>query len=687
MAKIPMGNFGNAMPQVQRIQMPQDQSGQMIANTLQNVGQVVAQADQQQREREAQNKQLENYNNQLAEKEGQLKVDDFLSSKFSEQVTLLRNDVANGVKTSQQASDELKIWSDDQYKELSSSLPMHAQQQYKAQIDSSVGRQGAGFLPLQLKANEQRELNIVDRAFSEATRRPTNEREPYFLSYLKTANIPVAEKEALLLKLRVESNKIDVDGRILSAVDSSNIDELRTLSTELGKGAYKDLNGGQVQDYQASIASKIHTIQSRQQVEENKRISESNKVFNEFRDAVLTGRNLDSAYIDNVRKAVVGTPSQADFDFYLAHSNNFQKFSKLGTSEQLKLINQTKANMKNSSSADPVREEKVLNVYQSTYNEKLKTAKENPNQLLAENGIQVPELNPAELKINPQGFIKNLVQVGGYQLALKASDGNVAIKPFSDDVLPQVKDTVDKLPIDQKLNFIGNLIGQTKDINGGNEIWKAALKQVGGDDPSYAAAGLARFHNYRSTEGRDLATSIISGAQLLKNEQFAMPKEKDLRAKFNAYIGQTITGESANKAYEVFKAVYADTMVARHQIHVNADESPKDDITKTALGMVTGGVYEQAGTSLNYMGGKTTSWKVTKPYGMTDAVFAGKLDKGYKDLSKQTGRTVADLKTLFLKQGETRSNGLVEYRLLNTQGKPLVVNGTPWLILVDGVTK
>ena len=68
MAKIPMGNFGNAMPQVQRIQMPQDQSGQMIANSLQNVGQVAAQADQQQREREVQAKQLELYNNQLAER-------------------------------------------------------------------------------------------------------------------------------------------------------------------------------------------------------------------------------------------------------------------------------------------------------------------------------------------------------------------------------------------------------------------------------------------------------------------------------------------------------------------------------------------------------------------------------------------------------------------------------------------
>jgi hypothetical protein len=70
-----------------------------------------------------------------------LKVDDFLSSKFSEQTTLLRNDVANGVKTTEQANQELKTWTDEQYKELSASLPMHVQHQYKAQIDSAVGRQ------------------------------------------------------------------------------------------------------------------------------------------------------------------------------------------------------------------------------------------------------------------------------------------------------------------------------------------------------------------------------------------------------------------------------------------------------------------------------------------------------------------------------------------------------------------
>ncbi|HCM31823.1 MAG TPA: hypothetical protein DIC32_10165 [Acinetobacter radioresistens] len=53
MPKIPMGSFGNAMPQVERIHMPQNQSGQMISGALQNVSQVAGQyAEKQKAEQE-----------------------------------------------------------------------------------------------------------------------------------------------------------------------------------------------------------------------------------------------------------------------------------------------------------------------------------------------------------------------------------------------------------------------------------------------------------------------------------------------------------------------------------------------------------------------------------------------------------------------------------------------------------
>ena len=122
MAKIPMGNFGNAMPQVQRIQMPQDQSGQMIAGALQNIGntagQISQQRDEQQRHQEVSAKNLELYNNQLQAKEGQLKLDETLTGDFSDKVSEIKNRVGNGEINAKQADEELNTWSSERFNQL-----------------------------------------------------------------------------------------------------------------------------------------------------------------------------------------------------------------------------------------------------------------------------------------------------------------------------------------------------------------------------------------------------------------------------------------------------------------------------------------------------------------------------------------------------------------------------------------
>ena len=658
-----------------------------LAELGQAIGGAIQARQDKQAEQDVLNKRLELYNNDLAEREGKLKVDDFLTTSFTEKTTLLRNEVANGTKNSQQASEELKTWTDTQFKDLSSSLPMHAMHTFKSHVDSTVGRQSADFLPLQLRSDAQKGIQIIDQAFGIATRLPRDKRQAYLEPYLANANIPEAQKTEYRKNLEVTSDKMDIDGRIVTAINASNTEDLSKLSTELSEGKYPYLNGEQVQDYQASISSKIHTLQQRQQIIENKRVSESNKVFSEFQQSVLTGRDLDSSYIENVRKAVQGTPNQEDFDFYVGQSKNFQQFSKLSTTEQLKMLNSQKAAMKNSTTANAVREQKVMAVYQSIYNQKLQAAKDNPNQLLAEAGIQLPELNPIEMKMNPQGFAKNVIDIGSYQLAMKAKDQNVSIKPISNDVLPQAVEAFDKSSADQKLNFIGNLIGQTKGINGGEQLWKETLKQLGGGDMNYVAAGTARLNNFKSTEGRDLATSIISGTQLLKNKQLIMPKEDVLRLEFNEYVGQTLTGTNANNAYEVFKAVYADTMNARGFSHTAKDASPDEAILKTALGMTTGGVYIQPNSYRNYLGQKGSDWKVTKPYGMDDIPFENRLDQGYSTIAKQTGLSESELRSLRLRQGKPSATGEIQYDLINERGQPLVVDGAIWRIKMNGVKK
>ena len=188
MARIPMGNFGNAMPQVERIRMPENQTGQMIAGALQNVSQVAGQRaekiDKQQQEAEISAKRLELYNNDLAEKEAKIKLDDVLTTEMAEQVTLLKNDVSNGVKTADVANQIFMSCSDICYKELETELPGHAQQNLKNYWSSNINQQQAGFLPLQLRADVQKGAVMADRYGEIATRLDRTKGREYLESNL-----------------------------------------------------------------------------------------------------------------------------------------------------------------------------------------------------------------------------------------------------------------------------------------------------------------------------------------------------------------------------------------------------------------------------------------------------------------------------------------------------------------------
>ncbi|ELX06418.1 hypothetical protein ACINNAV57_A0037, partial [Acinetobacter baumannii Naval-57] len=177
----------------------------------------------------------------------------------------------------------------------------------------------------------------------------------------------------------------DINSRITTAIAQNSVEGLQEVAT--GLKDYKFIDGLTVQKFQTEIQSKITTLQQRQQVQENKRINEAEKVLNEYKQNVLTGRPMDLTYQTNVEKAVKGTPSETEYNFYTKQSSDFLRFQKLSTDQQLAEINKRKANMKNSSSADAVAENKVLATYQSIYDNKLKTAKENPTQALREKGI------------------------------------------------------------------------------------------------------------------------------------------------------------------------------------------------------------------------------------------------------------------------------------------------------------
>ncbi|HEN9534229.1 TPA: methyl-coenzyme M reductase [Acinetobacter baumannii] len=656
-----------------------------LAEIGRSIGGAIQARDDQLRQQEVTAKNLELYNNQLAEKEGKLKLDESLSTDFNDKVVDIKNRLGNGVITTQQADEELNTWSNAKFSELQNSLPGHAQEDLKKYWDSNVTRQRSSFLPLQLRADEQKGGVLADRFFDVATRMGREAGKEYLLKNIVGLPLSEAQKSELTNKYETTRDITDINSRITTAIAQNSVEGLQEVAT--GLKDYKFIDGSTVQKFQTEIQSKITTLQQRQQVQENKRINEAEKVVNEFIQSTLTGRPLDLKYQNDVEQAVKGTPSEAEYQFYKKQSADFMRFQGLTTDQQLAEINSRKAKMKNSSSADPVAENKILATYQSIYDNKLKTAKENPTQALREKGIELPEVNPLTLKVNPSDFAKNIVTIGSYQVAQRDKDPNATIKPIPNEALPAAKQAWEEATVDQKLNLISSMIAQTKGVKDGVKIWGAALGQLGGGNSNYVMAGVAKANGYRSTEGRELANSIVIGTQLLKNKQLIMPKEDDMREAFNKYVGQTLTGTNANNAYEVFKAVYADTMNERGFSHSSKDEAPNKKILNTALGMATGGVYTQPTSFRNYRGDKVSDWKVTKPYGITDDAFEAQLEKGYQTISKQTGISVNNLKEFRLRQGKPSSTGAVQYDLINERGQQLVVKNAIWRITMDGVTK
>lgn len=620
-------------------------------------------------------KRAELYHNALAEKEAKVKLDDVLTTELSEQVTLLKNDVANGAMNADTANKTLQQWSEKRFKDMEGELPGHAHQALSQHWSSNVTRNATSFLPLQLSADNKKGEVLADRYLEIGTRMDREAGAEYVKSNIQSLNIPEAQKQALIYKYQGARDLQDIDGRITSAIENKDTASLQQLVTEMDNGGFGYTDGPTLQQKKAQVLSRIDALNKQVEVEENKRLQLAGKALTEFKSQVMTGRALDDDYLQNMGAAVQGTEYEAEYNFYKSQSTNFQSFGRLSTADMEKRVNQQKAKMANSKTADAVTEEKILGVYESILNEKKQTIKDNPNQAVREAGLQTHQLTGMELKTNPGGFAEKVVDNAVSQIALK--DPNLVIKPIASEDLVEAKQAFDGMGVNQKLDFIGNLIQQTKSVPKGNTIWSATLGQLGGGDLSYLMAGVARANNYRSRDGEDVAVAIVSGTQALKNKALVMPKDDLLKAEFNKYVGSTVSGATANMSFAAFKSIYAHLSERNGYQHKDKDDMSKD-LANTALSLATGGVYEQG---LKY--GNQKTWKVSKPYGMDDDRFESILDTRYAAIAQKYQTSEAELKDLRLRrERQNGPKGQIRYALINERGAPLFYMNMP-----DGVTK
>jgi len=318
MARIPMGNFGNAMPEVQRIAVPQnnlDQLGSAIANAGSSVHGAVQEIDKQKQEAELSAKRLELYNNELAKQEAKVKLDDIMTTEMNEQVTLVKNGVSNGDYNAKAGQDALNKWSEDRYKQIESELPEFARPDLNNYWRDNVNRQASGLLPLQLRADMQKGVVLADRYGDIASRYDRKQGRAYLETNLASLNLPAADVQARVNAFESGQDILEIEGVISSAVENKDTNSLRQLITKMDNGGFGYTDGQTLQQKKNQVLSRIDAIDTQVRVEENKRNSEATKLLNDYKANVLTGRAQDSEYENNVGKAVAGTESEAEFNF------------------------------------------------------------------------------------------------------------------------------------------------------------------------------------------------------------------------------------------------------------------------------------------------------------------------------------------------------------------------------------
>ena len=276
MPRIPMGNFGKAMPEVQRIAVPQnnlDQLGSAIANAGSSVHGAFQEIDKQKQEAELSAKRLELYNNELAKQEAKVKLDDIMTTEMNEQVTLVKNGVSNGDYNAKAGRDALNKWSEDRYKQIESELPEFARPDLNNYWRDNVNRQASGLLPLQLRADMQKGVVLADRYGDIASRYDRKQGRAYLETNLASLNLPAADVQARVNAFESGQDILEIEGAISSAVENKDTNSLRQLITKMDNGGFGYTDGQTLQQKKNQVLSRIDAIDTQVRVEENKRNS------------------------------------------------------------------------------------------------------------------------------------------------------------------------------------------------------------------------------------------------------------------------------------------------------------------------------------------------------------------------------------------------------------------------------
>lgn len=405
-----------------------------------------------------------------------------------------------------------------------------------------------------------------------------------------------------------------------------------------------------------TITGRIYQIEQHNEQQAIRREMKAERILTQMDRQAATGIPPSVAEQTRWQSSLAGTSMAGEYNTRIKQMNEVQKVLRLPLADQQAYIQQKRQEV----AANGASVEQITNLERldRAVTSNMEQMRDQPLEWNAmRTGAQVEPLDFSGLG-TPEGQMNLVGQLGGRFDTLNAMRRQVGIEVSRNPFLPQettmLKAALEQFDDGTKLQILGAIAGAAPS---GSDL-SGTLKTLAADKPPLLMAGLAQAKQLKANDGTLVAPTILRGAKVLEDKSSIMPSEQKLRVRFDQLVGQAIPSGSQERerAYSVFKSLYAGMAGPAGITHEGSDVGPDEDLSAKALNMATGGVANYAGS------------KVVKPYGWSDSRFSDAVDSQLQGYAESTKIPLGSLERLPLSPVPGRDGS---YYMMNA-GRPQV---------------
>lgn len=631
MATIPLGNFGNVMPQAQAGRVIDTGAAHIgnAVNTLGQTGQKIA-VKELTEQKKIQDEKDEYFFNTQAAKYG---------SDYTDIVTDTKQRLVTGEFDETSAKTHLREQSDKLAETYRQTLPDTKHPKFDYYAEKMFLESETNVKPLAYET-ERKKINADFEQVGEATLKFEN-REQAFALYKDTIDRnPVLTPEQRVIaeqkwqERRDLSDAKSIIGALETAQDSDTLKQLHDNMDSTFQ--YMKVETRDV--LKNNISSSIDRINKGLKIEQEKALKVAKQVATDYRTDVYTGLPISASKTEEVLEAVKGTEYEAQVREDLALSKDAQSFRNLSPVEQERSISRIRSEIERTPQDDASLLQKKLNLYQGIANASKDRAKNDPIAAIqSQTGKQLITVKPEEIGLGKADFKQAQITTQLLADQKQANGGVGSLVQWSTTEKQVFKDKYYAATPSKQAAMLNDL---TKMTGGNKEAQKEYMSLIAGDKSAYEYVGINRLSQLgvrlRGTNIQ-VAEVALEGKALISNGSAkVLVNEKELKTATGMMFGNTVgAGGIEHSTYqELIHATYAG--LAKRE-GIKTDEKGNPILSKTmanrAFELVTGGVYKQK------LGSNTQT--VFKPYGMGTDEFADKLEEAVNiNYWKETGKRV-----------------------------------------------